>query len=431
MKKTTFKLFTYTLTAILCIYTFTNCTNNLTDEIPTELENAEFEVSQKVATGNFNWKNWYLSVPINRGDGKATSIYYEDIEDANFSSAEDDYVWKNSDGTYTFKTKFTGYTTSGSYSTGTSGKYCRTELREYWRGNQSTSDNWVMDGDTHFLESTIKMNSCGGNERTFVAQIHGYNENNPATVKVAWDNGEIKIEYYVKPSSGEWTSKDIVKKDLGYVGFDKFTIKVKVEDGKLYTALECDNRNLNTGFEYHYDYDANGYNDRYTNYFKTGNYFNWNSDKSATCQLTMYGIATYHGKDVILDDTPTGSKIITLKGNNGKYVSSENGTKAMICNRPTDAEWEKFELIYNSDGTVSLKGNNGRYVTSMDGTAPIICDRTKINRWEKFTLIKQDGKYAFRGSNGKLISSENGTKAMTCNRSGTPREWELFTVSGL
>ncbi|WP_025743780.1 polysaccharide lyase family 7 protein [Aquimarina pacifica] len=432
MKKITFTLITRILFTLLFTYTFISCTNDLTDAIPEESVTAEADITQKVATGSFNWQNWYLSVPLDRGDGsgKATSIYYEDLEDANFTSSEDDYVWKNSDGSYTFKTKFTGYTTSGQSSTGGS-KYCRTELREYWQGNQSTSDNWVMDSDTHILESTMEMVACGGNERTFVGQIHGYNDNNPATVKVAWDNGEIKVEYYVKPSSGEWTSDDIVKKDLGYVGYDKFTLKIKVENGKLYTSVECSDRGLDTGYEYHYDYKSNGYNDRYTNYFKTGNYFNWNDDKSETCEVRMYGISTYHGEGGITPPSGGGSTMITIKGNNNKYVSSENGTKDMNCNRTDDAEWEQFELIYNDDGTVSLKGNNGRYVTSMNGTAPIICDRTEILEWERFTLIEENGKYAFRGNNGRLISSENGTQSMTCNRSGDPGAWELFTIDGL
>ncbi|MDH7447785.1 polysaccharide lyase family 7 protein [Aquimarina sp. 2201CG14-23] len=292
MKKSTLSKFCYTIFILFFMYSSSSCTNDLTEELSPEAEEIKDDIDQKLSTGDFTWKNWYLSVPINRGDGKATSIYYKDLEDANFTSSEDDYVWKNSNGSYTFKTKFTGYTTSGQYGTN-KGKYCRTELREYWRGNQSTSDNWSMSSGYHKMESKLRVESIGGNKRTFVAQIHGYGGNSPATVKVAWDNGMIKLEYYVKPTSGSnWTSKYIVKKDLGYVGDSIFTIYLEIKSGKLRTKLYCSDRGINTGYKTQYDYKGNGYD--YDNYFKTGNYFNWNKDKSATSKVRIYGVKTTH-----------------------------------------------------------------------------------------------------------------------------------------
>jgi len=70
----------------------------------------------------------------------------------------------------------------------------------------------------------------------------------------------------------------------------------------------------------------------------------------------------------------------------GKYVSSENGNQPMTCNRTTVGDWEKFDLITNTDGTISLKGNNGLYVSSENGAAPVTCSRTIISGWEKFSL---------------------------------------------
>jgi hypothetical protein len=68
----------------------------------------------------------------------------------------------------------------------------------------------------------------------------------------------------------------------------------------------------------------------------------------------------------------------------GKYVSSENGAAPMTCSRATAGDWEKFDWLVNSDGTISLRGNNGRYVSSENGTAAMRCNRTSISGWEAF-----------------------------------------------
>ncbi|MBW1298813.1 peptidase M12 [Aquimarina litoralis] len=122
---------------------------------------------------------------------------------------------------------------------------------------------------------------------------------------------------------------------------------------------------------------------------------------------------------------------ITLKGNNNKYVSSENGSNPMNCNRDAAQGWEKFEIITLSGGKIALKGNNGKYVSSENGSKPITCNRTQIGAWERFTLENISGnKYALKGNNGKYISSENGATPMTCNRTAIGA-WEEFVISGL
>ncbi len=41
-----------------------------------------------------------------------------------------------------------------------------------------------------------------------------------------------------------------------------------------------------------YDYVNNGYN--FDNYFKTGNYFKWNSDSTRASEVVLFGIITAH-----------------------------------------------------------------------------------------------------------------------------------------
>ncbi|GAA3519964.1 hypothetical protein GCM10022393_37730 [Aquimarina addita] len=248
-------------------------------------------------TSTVVWKNWYLSVPIDRGDGsgKATSIYYQDIENDNLTTEQKEYFYKNDDGSYTFYTKFTGFTTSGASEINGS-KYSRTELREYWQGEQDTDENWYMDEGSHEMESTLQVNYCEGNGQTYVAQIHGKSSptlsGSPATIKVQWKNGDIVIEYYVKPDNGVWTSQYDEKITIGKVDSEKFTIKLLIDDGKLSYALICEAKGIDQEYQFLYDYATNGYN--FDNYFKTGNYFKWNSDYTADAEVILYGVKTDH-----------------------------------------------------------------------------------------------------------------------------------------
>lgn len=115
----------------------------------------------------------------------------------------------------------------------------------------------------------------------------------PATVKVQWKNGSLVIEYYVKPDNGEsWTSTYDEKITIGKVDNEKFTIKIKIEYGKLYYALVCENKSINIDYTFVYDYVANGY--LHDNYFKTGNYFKWNSDYEKSAKVILHKVVTSH-----------------------------------------------------------------------------------------------------------------------------------------
>ena len=192
-------------------------------------------------------------------------------------------------------TKFTGFTTSGLSALGD--KYCRTELREYWRGNQDTNDNWSMATGVHILESTMQVDFVEGNGRTIVAQIHGKESagisGNPATVKIRWNSGMIQIDHYTRPNEGDpWTSNYDKKVDFGRVDNDKFTFKIKIEAGKLFCALTCEAKDLNIEYTEIYDYVGNGY--IHENYFKTGNYFGWHDDYEKAAQVVLHKVVTEH-----------------------------------------------------------------------------------------------------------------------------------------
>ncbi|WP_025741507.1 polysaccharide lyase family 7 protein [Aquimarina pacifica] len=265
-----------------------------------EEQQQEEEEEEHEERENIVWKNWYLSVPLEKSDasGKATSIYYEDIINDQLTAPQREYFYKNEDGSYTMYTKFTGFTTSGFSETAPNGgtKFCRTELREYWKGNQDATDNWYMDTGTHEMESTLKVNYCGGSNQTYVAQIHARSSptkpGSAATVKVLWKNGDLVIEYYIKPDNGIWTSDYIEKITIATVDYEKFTIKLRIIDGTLEYALTCEAKSIVQPYQELYDYVSNGYD--FDNYFKTGNYFKWNSDYTESAEVILYEVKTNH-----------------------------------------------------------------------------------------------------------------------------------------
>jgi hypothetical protein len=119
---------------------------------------------------------------------------------------------------------------------------------------------------------------------------------------------------------------------------------------------------------------------------------------------------------------------VTIKGSNNQYVSSENGTQAMNCNRPAAQGWEQFTVVNAGGGKVALL-NSSKYVSSENGTQAINCNRTAIGPWEQFDWVfNADGTISFRGNNGKYISSEGGTQAMTCTRT-TITATESFRIN--
>lgn len=122
---------------------------------------------------------------------------------------------------------------------------------------------------------------------------------------------------------------------------------------------------------------------------------------------------------------PANGSIIWLRGNNGRYVSGENGTQAMTCTRTTAGTWENFSVWNQGSGKVALR-SMGKYMSSENGVAPMNCDRATIGGWEQFTWVaNSNGTISLRGSNNQYVSSENGAQAMTCSRPAIGG-WEQF-----
>lgn len=121
-------------------------------------------------------------------------------------------------------------------------------------------------------------------------------------------------------------------------------------------------------------------------------------------------------------------QVITLRGSNGLYVSSENGTKAMTCTRPAPQGWEQFTVVDAGGGKIALRSMD-KYVSSENGTKAITCSRLSIQGWEVFDwIVNADGTISLRGNNSMYVSAENGEEPMTCNRPAIGG-WEKFTFA--
>lgn len=169
---------------------------------------------------------------------------------------------------------------------------------------------------------------------------------------------------------------------------------------------------------------------------------------------------------------------VAIKGDNGRYLSSENGSKPVTCNRSVVGEWEVFEMHFLDPQKFTLKGNNGKYLVFETLNSPLTCtgknefqtifssrQLTKgfgimLAKSRKFITLKANyyatasgnpqqfhsskngfemrflGKPNSRGerkislissSYTGLLSSENGTHPITFNR-GKRKDWETFTL---
>ena len=73
-----------------------------------------------------------------------------------------------------------------------------------------------------------------------------------------------------------------------------------------------------------------------------------------------------------------------------EYVCADNaGAASLIANRTAIGPWESFDLIHNSDGSISLRSHaNSDYVTAENaGARALIANRTAIGPWEEFDLV--------------------------------------------
>lgn len=139
-----------------------------------------------------------------------------------------------------------------------------------------------------------------------------------------------------------------------------------------------------------------------------------------------------------------------MQVSDGKFVSAElggglkyigsypnqryPGVAPLYGNRFEPGDWEKFELIENSNGSVSIKTNNGNYWTAeLAGGNGLSTNRLDQFAWEEFTLVDLDNdNYALKCvDNIHYVTSEQGSDThLNCTRTSTGI-WETFHINFL
>lgn len=118
------------------------------------------------------------------------------------------------------------------------------------------------------------------------------------------------------------------------------------------------------------------------------------------------------------------------------FVSADNaGASPLIANRATASTWESFQVVNNSDGTISLKSViNNLFVTADPNTGgQLIATKTTIGNAEKFRRIAQsNGTVALQSvANGQFVSADlNIGDVLIANRP-TASTWEQFTFTAM
>ena len=92
------------------------------------------------------------------------------------------------------------------------------------------------------------------------------------------------------------------------------------------------------------------------------------------------------GPDNIFVLEEAGYGRVALRGNNGRYVSSNNGVEAMTCDHTEVDACERFSWVELSDGRVALRADHGQYASSNNGQIAMQCDRDVALAWESFAV---------------------------------------------
>lgn len=252
---------------------------------------------QKVAA--IDWKHWKVTLPV----GKPTEIGYPEIVDyANNKELKKLMYNDYTDGSVVFYA-FPGATTANT-------SHSRCELREQMVPGENTP-NWTF-AQGGRLKGTLAMAAIskeanGEYHRTIIMQIHGRltneqrdlidqkDNNAPPVLKIYWDNGKVKVKTKVLKDIAV-SDKDILytkawEDDKGYtfkdaVGFNKFTLEVKVSDGRLEVILNNKESVVYDGF----DLKRWGV---FENYFKAGNYLQ-TLDVNAFAKVKFYSLEVSH-----------------------------------------------------------------------------------------------------------------------------------------
>ena len=248
--------------------------------------------------------HWKVTLPVINDEGKPYEI--EPPEILNFAKNEiaKPYMFIDSlRGAIVFHAMPTDSKTKNT-------KYTRSELREQLVPGDNNV-NWTFKDGANIkgklaMDATTK-DSDGKYHRTIIMQIHGRltneqrdligedDNNAPPILKIYWDKGKIRVKTKVLKNINA-TDEEILHEDAwgdddGFnfeqkVDFRKFTLEVKVSEGKMVVVLN------NNEYKVYENIHIKRWG-IFENYFKAGNYFQ-SRDEGSFSKVRYYELEVSH-----------------------------------------------------------------------------------------------------------------------------------------
>ncbi|RED95947.1 right-handed parallel beta-helix repeat-containing protein [Marinoscillum furvescens] len=185
------------------------------------------------------------------------------------------------------------------------------------------------------------------------------------------------------PGSGTWLASEKVTINQG-TGDANFTINQSpdwaVADGYTLRALLRDVNGDWTTNRFVVDQNLNVTSATSFVSFQNQGSFNYMSIQDPN-KMSVVGTVGNNEKFEIID---AGGGLVALKGSNGLYVSSENGTKELTCTRTSIGGWEKFEMVDYGNGIYALKGNNNQYLRNN-----MLCTSPGVSTWQQWLVTAE------------------------------------------
>jgi hypothetical protein len=259
---------------------------------------------KKVKLPKIDLSHWKVTLPATNDKGKPYEISPPEI--LNFASNEvaKPYMYIDSlKGAIVFHAMPTASKTRNT-------KFTRSELREQMvPGNNNV--NWTFK-DGGYMKGKLAIDQVskdanGKYHRIIIMQIHGRltneqrdligedDNNAPPILKIYWQNGKIRVKTKILKNVNaqvpEILHENAWDNDKGFdfeqeVGFRKFTLEVKVSEGKMVVILN------KTEYKVYENIHMKKWG-VFENYFKAGNYFQ-TRDKGAFAKVRYYSLEVSH-----------------------------------------------------------------------------------------------------------------------------------------
>ena len=259
---------------------------------------------KKVKLPKVDLSHWKVTIPEGKGKGGAISVEPPEILDYATNEVLKPFMYNDStSGALVFHAYPSDATTANT-------KYSRSELREQMEpGNDNVNWTFAQGGTlkVKMAMEDVSRAEDGKYHRVIIAQIHGRltneqkeligqkDNNAPPMLKIYWDKGKIRVKTKVLKNVGvdqetilheEAWGDDKGRNFEQEVGFRKFTLEVKVSDGKMLVSL-------NNGEFFVYDDASIKRWGIFENYFKVGNYLQ-TRDEGAYAKVKVYELDVTH-----------------------------------------------------------------------------------------------------------------------------------------